>query len=165
MENMNTSGQYIIRDAGQDDIPGILGLFAEEVKKGLMLPRSADEIKINIQSWRIAQFNDQIVGCVSLVFFNDQLCEIRSLAVAKSFRMNGLGKKLVEEALILAEELGANDVLTLTRASHLFELSGFQIDDIKNFPDKVRQDCQPCPFIDQCDEIALLYSFKDKGLD
>ena len=165
MKNIKNSGQYLIRGADQDDIPGILNLFADEVQKGLMLPRSEEEIRSNIHHWRVSQFNDEIIGCVSLVFFNEKLCEIRSLAVAKSFRMNGLGKIMVEEALILAEDLGAREVLTLTRAPSLFELSGFQADNINNFPEKVRQDCNPCPFVNECDEIALLYSFKDKGLD
>ena len=159
MKNIKNSGQYFIRGANQDDIPGILNLFADEVQKGLMLPRSKEEIRTNIHDWRVSQFNDEIIGCVSLVFYNEKLCEIRSLAVAKSFRMNGLGKILVEEALILAEERGTSDVLTLTRAPYLFELLGFRTDNINNFPEKVRQDCYPCPFVNECDEVALRYSF------
>jgi N-acetylglutamate synthase-like GNAT family acetyltransferase len=165
MNNKDQSGNYQIRAPYQNEIPDILSLFAAEVKAGFMLPRSKENVLSNIQNWKVASFNQEIIGCVSLVFFNKTLCEIRSLAVAKSFRKNGLGKKLVEEALILAKELGAREVLTLTRAPRVFESSGFQTADIRNFPEKVRQDCKPCHFINNCDEIALLHTIKEGGVD
>jgi len=153
---------YQIRPAQLADIPNILALFAGEVEAGRMLPRKKENLHAGIKDWRVACNNDEVVGCVSLVFFNPNLCEIRSLAVAESCRNNGLGKKLIEAALILAEERGAKEVLTLTRAAGLFERCGFQINDIRNFPKKVQTDCQACPFIDCCDEVALLIKIKEK---
>ncbi len=158
---MSTSNKpiYAIRNARPQDISDILVLFADEVKAGRMLSRDEEKMKAGIQDWRVAVQGNEIIGCVSLVFFNQNLCEIRSLAVAKDHRKNGLGKKLVETAMALAKERGAKQVLTLTRASNLFERCGFLIDDIQNFPKKVYTDCQKCLFIDNCDEVALLYTF------
>ncbi len=164
---MNHTKQFLnyrIRSAQLADIPDILALFADEVKAGRMLPRSKEIMQANIHDWRVAYINDEIIGCVSLVFYSQTLCEIRSLAVAKPFRQNGSGKKLVEAALVLAKKRGAEGVLTLTRAPGLFEHFGFQKTDIQKFPEKVQQDCQPCPFINQCDEIALLYKIKESVL-
>jgi amino-acid N-acetyltransferase len=165
MNHTKQSLNYRIRPAQLADIPDILALFADEVKAGRMLPRSKVVMQANIHDWRVADINDEIIGCVSLVFYSQTLCEIRSLAVAKRFRQNGLGKRMVEEALVLARERGAEGVLTLTRVPGLFEHSGFQKSDIQKFPEKVQQDCQPCPFINQCDEIALLYKFKESEIN
>jgi amino-acid N-acetyltransferase len=159
MTQENFSSHYQIRPARLGDISAILALFAEEVEAGRMLPRDKEKMAAGIQDWRVAVKKDQVIGCVSLVFFNPGLCEVRSLAVDPEHRKNGLGKKLIESALDLAKERSAVQVLTLTRASGLFERCGFQLDDIRHFPKKVQTDCQSCPFIDCCDEVALLYTF------
>ncbi len=161
MNHKKQSSNYRIRTTQLADIPAILTLFADEVAAGRMLPRNKENMRADIQNWRVASINEEIIGCVSLVFFNETLCEIRSLAVAEAFRTNGLGKKLIEAALTLATARGAENVLVLTRAPWLFEHGGFQKNDIQNFPEKVRQDCQPCPFINNCDEVALLYKIQE----
>jgi amino-acid N-acetyltransferase len=159
MNQEHISTNYKIQPAQLGDINAILTLFAEEVEAGRMLPRDKEKMVAGIQDWRVAVKNGQVIGCVSLVFFNPGLCEVRSLAVDPEHRKNGLGKKLIESSLHLAKERGASQVLTLTRASGLFERCGFQLDDIRHFPKKVQTDCQSCPFIDCCDEMALLYKF------
>ncbi|MEN8240609.1 MAG: GNAT family N-acetyltransferase [Chloroflexota bacterium] len=164
MKHSKITSNYCIRPAQLADISAALNLFAGEVEAGRMLPRNKENMRAGIQNWRVASINDEIIGCVSLVFFNQTLCEIRSLAVAEAYRKNGLGKKLIEAALALAKVRGAENVLTLTRAPRLFEHFGFQKNDIVKFPEKVQQDCQPCPFISNCDEVALLYKIKESGL-
>lgn len=164
MNDKKISSPYRIQLAQHIDIPAILALFADEVKAGRMLPRDPEKMRAGMQDWRVAVANEVVVGCVSLVFFNQTVCEIRSLAVDQDHRNNGLGKKLIEAALDLAKERGAAQVLTLTRAAGLFEGCGFQIDDIHNFPRKVQIDCKNCPFIECCDEIALLYTFKGSAI-
>ena len=155
----NMKNNFTIRIPEEADIEKIIDLFVAEVEAGRMLARDPEKMKHELDDWRVAVDGDLIVGCVSLVFFNPTICEVRSLAVAETHRSNGLGKKLVESALDLAKERQADQVLTLTRAAHLFENLGFVVDDINNFPKKVAKDCQNCPFIDCCDEIALLYTF------
>ena len=156
---MTDNNMYTIRMAKEVDITSILILFSAEVEAGRMLARDPQKMKNDLEDWRVAVDGDDVVGCVSLVFFNPKLCEVRSLAVAETHRSNGLGKKLVDSALDLAKERQADQVLTLTRAARLFENLGFVVDDIQNFPKKVAKDCQNCPFIDCCDEVALLYTF------
>jgi len=160
-----TKTEIRIRTAQLADIPAILALFAEEVEAGLMLPRNQAEMQARIGTWRVAEVDQEVIGCVSLVFFSQALCEIRSLAVAKQYRQNGLGKKLVQAAVEFAQESGVQQVLTLTRSPWVFEPLGFAKDLIHNFPAKVQQDCQLCPFIEQCDEVALLYTFQESDLN
>jgi N-acetylglutamate synthase-like GNAT family acetyltransferase len=150
---------YTIRPARYGDIRFMLALFSEEVQAGRMLPRNPGEVRANIENWLVAERDGVLVGCVSLVFFEEMLCELRSLAVAPEYRGNGLGSALISAALDLAEERGVARVLALTRSVTLFENQGFYPSLVTNFPEKVWRDCRPCPFRHRCDEVALLYDF------
>jgi N-acetylglutamate synthase-like GNAT family acetyltransferase len=151
------SGAITLRIAQTSEIQAMLDLFEEEVRAGRMLPRNPNEVRAHIDDWIVAVESDQVVGCVSLVFYNGDLCEIRSLAVDPEKRGLGMGCALIEAALDLARERQICRVLTLTRAAHLFEKLGFKQVSIEEFPLKVRRDCRPCPFRHCCDEVALLY--------
>ncbi len=151
------SGAITLRTAQTAEIQAMLDLFDEEVRAGRMLPRNPNEVRAHIDDWIVAAEDDRVVGCVSLVFYNGDLCEIRSLAVDPEKRGLGMGIALIEAALDLARERRIRRVLTLTRAAHLFEKLGFLQVSIEEFPLKVRRDCRPCPFRHCCDEVALLY--------
>ncbi len=157
----NHPDKAVIRPAQVDEIGDILMLFEEEVRAGRMLPRNPDNMVAGIHDWLVAEAGDQIVGCVSLVFFNDELCEVRSLAVHSDRRGNGLGGDLIAAAIELARTRNMHRVLTLTRSLGVFERAGFVRDEVHNFPEKVWRDCGPCPFRERCDEVALIYSLDD----
>lgn len=147
----------IVRHPFEDDVDTIRALFEDEVRAGRMLPRTREGILARLDDWLVTEIDGQIVGCVSLVFFNETLCEIRSLAVHPAFRGNGIAADLVRAASAMAYDRGIQRVLTLTRAPRVFEKVGFRRDFVANFPDKVWHDCTPCPFRLACDEIALIY--------
>jgi N-acetylglutamate synthase-like GNAT family acetyltransferase len=157
------SGAITLRIAQTSEIQAMLDLFEEEVRAGRMLPRNPNEVRAHIDDWIVAVEGDQVVGCVSLVFYNGDLCEIRSLAVDPEKRGLGMGIALIEASLELARERNMLRVLTLTRAAHLFEKLGFKHVSIEDFPLKVRRDCRPCPFRHACDEVALLYLIDEGG--
>jgi N-acetylglutamate synthase-like GNAT family acetyltransferase len=146
-----------IRAPRASEVRTLVALFEEEVHAGRMLPRSPHEIRARLGDWRIACDGERIVGCASLVFFNAELCEVRSLAVDPAYRGNGLGASLVLAVIGLARERGMQRVLTLTRAAPVFERLGFRREIVGNFPEKVWRDCAPCPLRERCDEIALVY--------
>ncbi len=147
-----------IRAARVEEVENILALFADEVRAGKMLPRDAGEVRARIADWLVAESAGRLVGCVSLVFFDEDLCELRSLAVDAQWRGNGLGGALIDAAVNLARQRGMQRVLTLTRSVSLFEQHGFRRDLVANFPEKVWRDCMPCPLRERCDEVALICS-------
>lgn len=153
----------MIRRARLDEIAQIRALFEDEVRAGRMLPRSEEDIRATIGDWLVAEKSGQIVGCVSLVYFNQDLCEVRSLAVHPTYRGNGIAGKLIEMAVDMARARGMKRVLTLTRAARLFEQKGFRRDTVGHFPEKVWRDCAPCPFRDACDEVALIYPLRQES--
>ncbi|MBN1427513.1 MAG: GNAT family N-acetyltransferase [Anaerolineae bacterium] len=152
-----TKVDLTIRTPQESEVDSILALFEYEVRAGKMLPRSGDNIRRQLDTWLVATDGDRVVGCVSLVFFDAGLCEVRSLAVDRGCRGRGLGSELVLAAVDLARSHGVRRVLALTRAATLFEQIGFQRDAVQNYPEKVWRDCAPCPFRNCCDEVALIY--------
>jgi amino-acid N-acetyltransferase len=148
---------WVLRQPTPEEVPDLLALFAEEVRRGKMLPRNAEEISRCLEDWRVAVADGAIVGCVSLIFFNSELCELRSLAVAPEQRKRGIAGGLIGAAIDLARGRGMRRVLTLTRSTGLFERSGFERQLVQNFPEKVWRDCTPCPLRECCDEVALVY--------
>lgn len=154
----------IIRQPGFHEIDAVLALFADEVRAGKMLPRTPEMVRDQIHHWLVAESDGQIVGCVSLVQFNPELCEIRSLAVHPDYRGQHIASELIESALALARTYGMQRVLTLTRAARLFEQLGFQRNYVGNFPEKVWRDCAPCPFQHACDEVALIFDLCHEGV-
>jgi N-acetylglutamate synthase-like GNAT family acetyltransferase len=147
----------LIRQLRVNEIDVVRALFEDEVRAGQMLPRRTEEIQARLGDWLIAEEHGQVIGCVSLVAFNQRLCEIRSLAVSPTCRGRGIGGDLIAAALEMARERGMQQVLALTRAVPVFERMGFQRDFVSNFPDKVWRDCAPCPFKHACDEVALVF--------
>jgi amino-acid N-acetyltransferase len=152
----------IIRNAHADETEAILALFEDEVRAGRMLPRSPESVRAHLGDWLVAlDGRGMLIGCVSLVYFNRALCEIRSLAVHPTFRGHGIASALVEAALELAQRQEMSQVLTLTRAPRVFEKVGFRRDQVANFPEKVWRDCTPCPFRHRCDEVTLIYDLRE----
>lgn len=151
----------IIRHPHAYEVTPILELFADEVRAGRMLPRTPEMVTEALDRWLVAEIDGQIVGCVSLVFFNGHLAEVRSLAVHPAYRGRGLGSDLVRAAVDLARQFKRTQVLALTRAAHLFEGVGFKRDMVTNYPEKVWLDCAPCPFRHACDEVALIYTLSE----
>jgi amino-acid N-acetyltransferase len=147
----------ILRAPRATEIGAVRALFEDEVRAGRMLPRAPYEIRNRRDDWLVAVEGERILGCVSLVFYGEGLCELRSLAVDPTQRGRGLGLMLIRGAVELAHERGMRRVLTLTRAVPLFVRAGFCQDFVANFPQKVWRDCRPCPFRHRCDEVALIY--------
>lgn len=152
----------IIRHPQPGEVDAILALFEEEVRAGRMLPRTPENVRAGIKDWLVAERYGQVIGCASLVAFNQALCELRSLAVAPAFRGQGIAGQLITAVVQMARERGFRQVLTLTRAPGLFERAGFRRDFVVNYPEKVWRDCALCPFQANCDEVALLYPVLEK---
>jgi N-acetylglutamate synthase-like GNAT family acetyltransferase len=72
-----------------------------------------------------------------------------------------LGTRLVKAIIALAQARDIARVLTLTRATALFEGLGFRRAPVTDFPAKVLTDCAPCPLKQVCDEIALVLHLSD----
>ncbi len=139
------------------DIENMQKLVEPEVKEGIILPRSDDEIATNIRSYFLAKERDILVGFVALHIHSSTLAEIRSLVVKKEYQRRGIGKELVKKAIDEARTLFVKKVFTLTYKKSFFEKSGFTEIAKEQLPEhKIWADCIKCKLFPICNEIALI---------
>jgi amino-acid N-acetyltransferase len=150
-----------IRPARPEDIPALFALVDAYARRGLLLPRSEEEIAATLSDWIVAEAEGRMVGCGSLVWMSPTLVEIRSLAVAEDYQGNGAGGAIVQALVRRARAAGARVVFALTRAVPFFERLGFAVTERERFPEKVWRDCVRCPLRERCDEVAVVYAFPE----
>ena len=141
------------------DIPQMQALVVSEVKDGVILNRSEDEVATNIRSYVLAKESEKIVGYTALHIHSKRLAEIRSLIVDESYRGQKIGQRMVEFTLNEAKEIGVEeDVLVLTYLPQFFEKLGFNEINKELIPEhKIWADCIKCIHFPVCNEIALVY--------
>jgi len=145
-----------------DDIPQMQALVTNEVKDGIILNRTDDEVSTNIRSYVLAKENDKIVGYAALHVHSKRLAEVRSLIVDEKYRAKNIGESIVKSTLKEAKELGVKeDVLVLTYLPIFFEKMGFVEMNKEEIPEhKIWADCIKCIHFPICNEIALVYKVR-----
>ena len=141
------------------DIPQMQALVMGEVKDGIILNRTEDEVATNIRSYVLAKENGKLVGYTALHIHSKRLAEIRSLIVDEAYRRQNVGKRMVEFTLEEAKALGVEeDVLVLTYLPQFFEKLYFHEMNKELIPEhKIWADCIKCIHFPVCNEVALVY--------
>ena len=147
-----------LRKATLYDIPAMQALVEDEVKSGVILRRSDDEVATNIRSYTLVFRDQELVGYAALHIHSPKLAEIRSLIVDERARGLGAGKRLVEYCKVEAKDLGVREILVLTYIANFFKRLGFEEIAKDQIPDhKIWADCIKCIHFPICNEISLLY--------
>ena len=142
-----------------NDIAQMQALVVSEVKDGIILNRSEDEVATNIRSYVLAKEGEKIVGYTALHIHSKRLAEIRSLIVDENYRGQKIGQRMVAFMLQEAKEIGVEeDVLVLTYLPQFFEKLGFNEINKELIPEhKIWADCIKCIHFPVCNEVALVY--------
>lgn len=114
-----------IRKAVTEDLVELSDFIVPFVQSGELLPRTFDELEDLLETSFIARLDGRIVGCAALDIYNKKLCEIRSLAVDPAAQGLGIGKKLVEACVALAEREGVYEIMAISIAEDFFRSCGF----------------------------------------
>lgn len=147
-----------LRKATLQDIPMMQALVVDEVKEGVILFRSDDEVATNIRSYTLVFKEEKLIGYTALHIHSPNLAEIRSLIVGRGARGVGAGKALVEFCKEEAKLLGINEILVLTYIADFFKKLDFKEIDKEKIPDhKIWADCIKCIHFPVCNEISLIY--------
>ena len=141
----------VIKDARM--IQGLIKIYAD---KGLMLPRSLNDLYETIRQYILYEENGGILGVCGLHVAWEDLAEIRSLAVDPGHNGRGIGAALVEKAMDEARRLGVPKVFTLTYVPGFFSKLGFTVVDKQEFPHKIWSDCVRCHKFPDCDETGMI---------
>ena len=79
----------------------------------------------------VIEKDGKIIGSYGIYPVNDVICELRKMYLLKEFQGQGLGRKMMEEALSRARELGYTEMIlesntVLKRALALYRKYGFE---------------------------------------
>ena len=141
------------------DIQSMQSLVSEDVKSGVILNRTEDEIATNIRSYVLAKDGNRLVGYTALHIHSQRVAEIRSLIVDKEYRGQNIGQDMVQFTIDEAKSLNVQeDVLVLTYLPEFFKKLDFVEIDKELIPEhKIWLDCIKCMHFPVCNEIALIY--------
>lgn len=145
----------VLRRAEAVDAAAVHALLDGFVGRGLLLPRTRDQVSRTIGDFVVAVAGDRVVGSVALRPYSADLAEVSALAVAGPFQGSGVGRRLVEAAVAEARARGLRRLFALTMEAAFFRRLGFTVASIGEFPQKVATDCDTCPRRLGCREITV----------
>lgn len=128
-----------IRKARKSDVRLIYNLTRAAVKREELIHRTQQAIEKNIDQFYVFEIDENIIACVTLYFYPDkpQLAEVGSLYVMPFYHNRGIGKKMVEYAVMMAKQRGAKTVIALSTQSFGFfqNVVGFEEADKSVLPE------------------------------
>lgn len=149
-------GASVRRARLQDAVP-IFDLINSLSGDGTLLRRSYAEICENVRDFHVAETDAGIfLGCGALHLYGPHLAEVRSIVVRPEAKGQGTGGRLLTALLAEAEEQAVVSVCLFTRIPDFFFQFGFRTADRTALPDKIYKDCQACPRLYACDEVAMV---------
>lgn len=147
----------LIRKARLQDATNVYELVNSLSHDGTLLRRPFAEICENVRDFTIAESPEGVfLGCGALHLYGPHLAEVRSIVVLPEAQGKGVGGKLLQALLDEAGEHGVGCVCLFTRIQDFFFRYGFRVvEDRTALPDKIYKDCQSCPRLYHCDEVAM----------
>lgn len=146
-----------IHKAHLQDARKVFDLVNSLSSDGTLLRRSYAEICENIRDFTIAETSSgDFLGCGALHLYGPHLAEVRSIVVKPEAKGRGAGGLLLQALLAEAEQHAVVSVCLFTRIPDFFEHFGFRVAERDAMPDKIYKDCQTCPRLYACDEVAMV---------
>jgi amino-acid N-acetyltransferase len=149
--------RYIARSARAADAGAVHALIAHYAAQGLLLPRTEEDVRANIDHFLVLAHRGRVVGCVALEPYGADLAEIRSLAVAAEHAGGGRGARLARFALAIAKRRRIARVFAVTHAPEFFERLGFARAERQSITEKAERDCVRCPKRLGCTLSAVVF--------
>jgi amino-acid N-acetyltransferase len=150
-------GGAIVRKAKLQDAVNIFELVNSLSGDGTLLRRSYAEICENVRDFTVAESESGVfLGCGALHLYGPHLAEVRSIVVKPEAKGQGAGGKVLQALLAEAEDQGVTAVCLFTRIPDFFFHFAFRVVDRTALPDKIYKDCQTCPRLYACDEVAMV---------
>jgi amino-acid N-acetyltransferase len=146
-----------VRQAKLQDAVNLFELVNSLSGDGTLLRRSYAEICENVRDFAVAESESGgFLGCGALHLYGPHLAEVRSIVVKPEAKGQGAGGRLLRALIDEAEAQGVVSVCLFTRIPEFFFHFGFRIADRTALPDKIYRDCQTCPRLYACDEVAMV---------
>ena len=127
----------VVRPATRGDIDAILELVSCYAAEGLMLPRTREQIAMNIDNYVVAVSGSRVVACAALDEYSPSLAEVSSVAVARSEHGKGLGTDVVLGVERLARARDINEIFALSLSDRFFLSLDYAPTSISRYPEKL----------------------------
>lgn len=127
----------VVRPAGRGDIDAILELVSCYAAEGLMLPRTREQVAMNIDNYVVAVSAGRVVACAALDEYSPSLAEVSSVAVARSEHGKGLGTDVVLGVERLARARDINEIFALSLSDRFFLSLDYAPTSISRYPEKL----------------------------
>ncbi|MDG3086956.1 argininosuccinate lyase [Vibrio hannami] len=163
LEKRDTSG-IKVRVARLTDIDALEGMVAYWANLGENLPRTRSELVRDVGSFAVVEHQGEVTGCGSLYVYDSGLAEIRSLGIEAGWQRQGQGSAIVQHLMKKAKQMAIEKVFVLTRTPEFFMHHNFAPTSKSLLPEKVMKDCEQCPRIHACDEVALEFDLSEQTI-
>lgn len=131
------SATHVVRPAAARDIADIAELVSCFSADGLMLPRSTEQIALELDDYVVAVAeHDRLVACAALTSYSPSLAEVSSVAVASLEQGKGLGTLVVQGAEAVARRRGISELFAMTLSDGFFESLGYGKTSLARYPEK-----------------------------
>ncbi|MGY8903310.1 MAG: amino-acid N-acetyltransferase [Burkholderiales bacterium] len=116
-----------LREAGADDVGGILQLIEPFEKDGTLVKRDRTEIERDIGQYTVIEHDGVIFGCAALYPYpENKTGEMAALTVSPQVQTQGDGERLLKRVEQRAKASGLDSIFVLTtRTMHWFIKRGF----------------------------------------
>lgn len=133
------NGYGDLRAMQSQDIPSVLSLMNPFVQKGILLERTAKQLKADLDNYIVYNVDEGIHACAALKVYQEsgaaKQAEICAVAVDPAYGNMGVGPKLINYLLDKARAKGVKSVFVMTtQTADFFEKLGFAPDSIDSIP-------------------------------
>lgn len=124
------------RSASIDDIGGILALIQPLEAAGVLVPRSREQLELEIENFSVTVRDGLVVACCALFPFSESAsAELACIAVHPEYRRAGRAEALLKRIETDARRQGIKQLFTLTtHTPHWFVERGFEHATVDDLP-------------------------------
>lgn len=148
---------YHIRAAEEKDIDPIHALIRYYALQGVILERTSEDIRANLENFIVAEDSGNVIGAATFYDYGETLKEVRSFAIDENYHGMGIGSALLKKLIENIDGKSSTRIFTLTYKPEFFSKNGFTVVSKDDFPEKIWKDCRNCKDWDNCGETALVY--------
>lgn len=127
----------VVRSARRADVDQIHALVSQYVADGSMLPRTAQQIALNVDNYVVVEKAGRVVACAALEEYSPSLAEVSSVAVSRDEHGNGLGTLVVLGVERLARAREVEEIFALSLIDRFFVGMDYAPAAISRYPEKL----------------------------
>jgi len=131
------SQEPLVRPARRADVDQIHALVSQYVADGSMLPRTVEQIALNVENYMVVDKAGRVVACAALEEYSPSLAEVSSVAVCKDEHGQGLGTLVVLGVERLARARDIEEIFALSLTDRFFLAMDYTPTAISRYPEKL----------------------------